>query len=118
MRGGSEREMGIPVVPVDENLRWHVDIGQKVPLNIERDNLTPSYLRIGAGTLNLRTKTSWSANRTRWIRRVWPSCPPCVTNWGGHTRSEAYPDTTRALLSELKSSQAGLDERPDTNQGE
>jgi hypothetical protein len=38
-------EMGIPVVPVDENLRWHVDIGQKVPLNIERDNVTPSYLR-------------------------------------------------------------------------
>ena len=38
-------EMGIPVVPIDENLRWHVDIGQKVPLNIERDNVTPSYLR-------------------------------------------------------------------------
>src|SRR5207302_8429813 len=38
-------EMGIPVVPVDENLTWHVDIGQKVPLNIERDNVTPSYLK-------------------------------------------------------------------------
>jgi hypothetical protein len=38
-------EMGIPVVPIDENLKWHVDIGQKVPLNIERDNVTPSYLR-------------------------------------------------------------------------
>jgi hypothetical protein len=38
-------EMGIPVVPIDENLKWHVDIQQKVPLNIERDNVTPSYLR-------------------------------------------------------------------------
>jgi hypothetical protein len=38
-------EMGIPVVPIDENMKWHVDIGQKVPLNIERDNVTPSYLR-------------------------------------------------------------------------
>jgi hypothetical protein len=38
-------EMGIPVVPVDENLKWHVDIGQKVPLNIERDNVTPTYLK-------------------------------------------------------------------------
>jgi hypothetical protein len=38
-------EMGIPVVPIDENLKWHVDISQKVPLNIERDNVTPSYLR-------------------------------------------------------------------------
>jgi hypothetical protein len=38
-------EMGIPVVPIDSNLKWHVDIGQKVPLNIERDNVNPSYLR-------------------------------------------------------------------------
>ena len=38
-------EMGIPVVPIDENLEWHVDIQQKVPLNIERDNVNPSYLR-------------------------------------------------------------------------
>jgi hypothetical protein len=38
-------EMGIPVVPIDENLKWHVDIQQKVPLNIERDNVTPSYLK-------------------------------------------------------------------------
>lgn len=38
-------EMGIPVVPVDENLKWHIDIQQKVPLNIERDNVTPSYLK-------------------------------------------------------------------------
>ena len=38
-------EMGIPVVPIDENLKWHVDIGQKVPLNIERDNVTPTYLK-------------------------------------------------------------------------
>ena len=38
-------EMGIPVVAIDSNLKWHVDIGQKVPLNIERDNVTPSYLR-------------------------------------------------------------------------
>jgi histidine kinase/DNA gyrase B/HSP90-like ATPase len=46
-------EMGIPVVPVDENLKWHVDIQQKVPLNIERDNVTPSYLReVFAAVLN------------------------------------------------------------------
>jgi len=38
-------EMGIPVVSIDENLKWHVDIQQKVPLNIERDNVTPTYLK-------------------------------------------------------------------------
>lgn len=36
-------EMGIPVVEHDG--RWHVDIAQKVPLNMDRDNVRPSYLR-------------------------------------------------------------------------
>lgn len=36
-------ELGIPVVGVDD--RWSVDVGQKVPLNMERDNVTPAYLR-------------------------------------------------------------------------
>lgn len=35
-------EMGIPVVEHDG--RWHLNIGQKVPLNMDRDNVTPSYL--------------------------------------------------------------------------
>lgn len=36
-------EMGIPVVETGD--RWHVDIGQKIPLNMERDNVAPSYLQ-------------------------------------------------------------------------
>jgi hypothetical protein len=36
-------EMGMPVVLID--CKWSVDIQQKVPLNIERDNVTPSYLK-------------------------------------------------------------------------
>lgn len=36
-------ELGIPVVEHDG--RWHVDVGQKVPLNLDRDNVTPGYLR-------------------------------------------------------------------------
>lgn len=36
-------ELGMPVVEIDG--RWHVDVQQKVPLNIERDNVTPGYLR-------------------------------------------------------------------------
>jgi len=31
-------EMGMPVVPID--CKWSVDVQQKVPLNIERDNVT------------------------------------------------------------------------------
>jgi len=36
-------EMGIPVVETGD--KWHYDVGQKVPLNMERDNVTPSYLK-------------------------------------------------------------------------
>lgn len=36
-------EMGIPVVETGD--RYHVDIQQKVPLNMDRDNVRPAYLR-------------------------------------------------------------------------
>lgn len=36
-------EMGIPVVDLDDP--WDVEIMQKIPLNAERDNVTPAYLR-------------------------------------------------------------------------
>jgi hypothetical protein len=36
-------EMGIPVVELD--CPWHVNVAQKVPLNTDRDNVTPAYLR-------------------------------------------------------------------------
>jgi hypothetical protein len=41
-------EMGIPVVEIDD--RFDINVQQKVPLNIDRTNVTPSYLR------RLRTK--------------------------------------------------------------
>ncbi|MEK6259020.1 MAG: hypothetical protein AABP62_10435 [Planctomycetota bacterium] len=36
-------EMGLPIVESDD--KWHVSIGQKVPLNRDRDNVRPAYLR-------------------------------------------------------------------------
>lgn len=36
-------EMGIPVVESGD--KWHYNVMQRVPLSIERDNVTPSYLR-------------------------------------------------------------------------
>jgi len=36
-------ELGIPVVETGD--RWHVDVQQKVPLNFNRDNVLPSFLR-------------------------------------------------------------------------
>lgn len=37
-------ELGIPVVALDGD-PLHVDVRQKIPLNLERENVTPSYLR-------------------------------------------------------------------------
>ena len=36
-------EMGIPVVATGD--RFHIDVGQKVPVNLDRDNVPPAYLR-------------------------------------------------------------------------
>lgn len=36
-------EMGIPIIKTD--CPWHIDVQQKVQLNIDRDNILPSYLQ-------------------------------------------------------------------------
>ena len=42
---------GYPVVETGD--KFHLNILQKIPLNIERDNVTPAYLKqIRAGMLN------------------------------------------------------------------
>jgi hypothetical protein len=38
-------ELGIPVVELAGDDRWHIDVAQKVPLSLERDNVRPAYLR-------------------------------------------------------------------------
>lgn len=38
-------EMGIPVVELSGGEPWHVNIHQKIPLNVDRDNVTPAYLQ-------------------------------------------------------------------------
>lgn len=40
---GMVYELGIPVVETGD--RWHVDVGQKVPVNLERDNVPPALMR-------------------------------------------------------------------------
>lgn len=62
-------ELGIPVCELGD-LRWHVDVGMKVPLNIDRDAVTPAYLaRIRALVLeHMQAQlTTEDANAT-WVR--------------------------------------------------
>lgn len=42
-------EMGIPVVPSETP--YHIDIQQKIPLNMQRDNVTPAYFKAIATTV-------------------------------------------------------------------
>lgn len=35
-------EMGIPVVETGD--KWHYDIGQKIPLTLDRENVLPAFL--------------------------------------------------------------------------
>jgi hypothetical protein len=44
-------EMGLPIVETGD--KWHVSVGQKVPLNRDRDNVRPAYLQaVRVATLN------------------------------------------------------------------
>ena len=45
-------ELGLPVVPLD-GMPWHVYVHQRVPLNSDRDNVTPAYRKaLGVLVLN------------------------------------------------------------------
>jgi len=69
-------ELGIPVVPTDD--RWHIDIGQKVPLNMDRDNVPPSFLKeVRTLVVNQMVDllTEKDANQT-WVREA-TSNPKC-----------------------------------------
>lgn len=47
-------ELGIPVCETGDT--WHVNISQRVPLNMERDGVTPAYLRdVRAAVLEIAT---------------------------------------------------------------
>ena len=38
-------ELGLPIVELDGGDTWHIHVHQRVPLNVDRDNVTPAYLR-------------------------------------------------------------------------
>jgi hypothetical protein len=61
-------ELGIPVVETGD--RFHVDVQQKVPLNQERDNVTPSFLRaVRVAVLNATHEKIQPEEATQgWVR--------------------------------------------------
>jgi hypothetical protein len=71
-------EMGLPVVETGD--KWHVNVGQKVPLNRDRNNVKPAFLRM-VRTLVLNemhdSLTAADANEN-WVRQGSsdPACTP------------------------------------------
>jgi hypothetical protein len=69
-------EMGLPIVETQD--KWHVSIGQKVPLNRDRNNVKPAYLK-AVRTLVLNEMydhlTQDDANAD-WVRQA-SSSPDC-----------------------------------------
>lgn len=61
-------EMGIPVVEMEG--RWSFNVCQKVPLSMERDNVTPAYLRqLRAACVNaVYDKLTIEDAQTAWVR--------------------------------------------------
>lgn len=64
-------EMGIPVVELPGQ-RWHVNVQQKVPLNSDRDNVTPAYARqLSVAVLNAAHHLLDQSDATRgWVREA------------------------------------------------
>ena len=63
-------EMGIPVVETGD--QWHVNIHQKVPLSMERDNVTPAYLReLRVAVLNhMSEQIKGEEASSNWVREA------------------------------------------------
>jgi hypothetical protein len=67
---GTLYELGLPVVETDD--KWHVEVLQKIPVNLERDNVSPSYLQtVRVAVLNEMSAllTHEDASST-WVRQA------------------------------------------------
>jgi hypothetical protein len=70
-------EMGLPVVETGD--KWHLNIGQKVPLNRDRNNVRPAFLRVvRTAVLNaMCERLSEEDANEEWVR-VGTSHPDCT----------------------------------------
>jgi hypothetical protein len=71
-------EMGLPIVETGD--RWHYSIAQKVPLNKDRNNVRPAYLRaVRTLVLNeMHARLTQDDANADWVRQAGsdPSCSP------------------------------------------
>lgn len=80
-------ELGIPVV--ESPCNWHVNIGQKVPLNKDRDNVTPAYSRKVKTHVANNMRDDLTAEDGCWARDVFAD-------------PDAAPETINKILDETE----------------
>jgi hypothetical protein len=103
-------EMGIPVVATGD--RYHLDVQQKVPINLDRDNVPPGYLRqLRALALNCTVKLLTKEEATApWVTDamhhpdIAPEAVETVLTGRFGTKRAAYdpndPEANNRLVSE------------------
>jgi hypothetical protein len=71
-------EMGIPVVETGD--RWHCDVGQKVPLTLDRENVPPAFLgQLRVAVFNqMHSRLNHEDMNTEWaeMAAASPNCAP------------------------------------------
>ena len=89
-------ELGIPVVETDD--RWHYNILQKVPLNSDRDNVTPAYLRaVRVAVFNeMHNRISEDDTTSTWVKEA-TSDPNCSDNAAETLRVKQYGEKSLAF---------------------
>lgn len=88
-------ELGIPVVETDD--KWHVNVMQKVPLNVDRDNVTPAYLRDVRVTVlnNMHDKITEDDTTEAWVNEA-TSDDKCSDEAAETFRVKKYGDKSLA----------------------
>jgi hypothetical protein len=69
-------ELGVPVVEIDD--KWDIDISQKIPLTLDRENVPPAYLaQVRAHVLNaMQDEITADDCSEQWVREA-TSRPEC-----------------------------------------
>jgi hypothetical protein len=80
-------ELGIPVV--ESPCNWHINIGQKVPLNKDRDNVTPAYSRKIKTHVANNMRDDLTSKDGKWAQDV-------------YSDPDAQPETINKILDETE----------------
>lgn len=89
-------ELGIPVVETGD--RWHYNVCQKVPLNVDRDNVTPAFLRqVRVAVFNeMHTRIEDDDTITPWVEEA-TSDERCSDEAAETFRKRKYGDKSVSL---------------------